>query len=105
MKHIIMIFMAILLGLTNPVSAKPPTNKATPAAVNTATSNTNSSTQSQTCLNCHKALTGGIVNQWKLSSHSNKGVGCYFPFLLGMVRVTVEKVRAFRSRCAALFAA
>ncbi|MEI7869717.1 MAG: multiheme c-type cytochrome [Candidatus Methylumidiphilus sp.] len=77
MKQLLILFTVILLGLTNPVSAKPPTDKTTPAAVSTATSNTGSSTQSQTCLNCHKALTGGIVNQWKLSSHSNKGVGCY----------------------------
>ena len=33
--------------------------------------------QSKTCITCHNPITAGIVGQWKLSSHSNKGVGCY----------------------------
>ena len=33
--------------------------------------------ESQVCITCHQNLTAGIVGQWKLSSHSKNGVGCF----------------------------
>lgn len=33
--------------------------------------------ESRTCMACHQRSTPGIVGQWKLSSHSRTGVGCF----------------------------
>ena len=60
----IVVFIAILLGLANPASAAKPAADKAPAGLSAA---------SQACLNCHKAVTEGIVGQWKLSAHAKKG--------------------------------
>lgn len=84
MRQLWLIFFSMILLLTPPVWAAKHTEKAsskTTAAITESVSAPAKSVapteQSRTCLTCHSPITAGIVGQWKLSSHANKGVGCY----------------------------
>ena len=35
------------------------------------------SQQSQACLQCHRSLTPALAEEWRVSAHAGKGVGCY----------------------------
>ena len=69
MRSLWLIPLTILLLSANLVLAAKPAEKAS----------TKLSSSSQTCLTCHAggSITNGIVGQWKISSHANKGVGCF----------------------------
>ncbi len=78
MKRTLLFMMAavalVVVALTygSPAASAPPRAPATQA-----TPAPNISKEGQTCIDCHKNVTAGIVTDWQSSKHSTSGVDCY----------------------------
>jgi hydroxylamine dehydrogenase len=77
MRQSWLIFFSVMLLSTTSVWAAKHTGKAPAKTTVPAIESVAITEQSKTCITCHNPITAGIVGQWKLSSHANKGVGCY----------------------------